>query len=69
MTQVAILAIRLYRKTISPYLPSSCRYSPTCSHYTEEAMRQYGLRRGGWLGLKRLARCSPWGSQGYDPVP
>jgi putative membrane protein insertion efficiency factor len=69
MTQVAILAIRLYRKTISPYLPSACRYSPTCSHYTEEAMRQYGLKRGGWLGLKRLARCNPWGSQGYDPVP
>ncbi len=69
MTRIAILTITLYQKAISPYLPSACRYSPTCSHYSQEAIREYGLMKGGWLGVKRLARCNPWGNQGYDPVP
>ena len=69
MTRLAILTIGFYQKAISPYLPSSCRYTPTCSDYSRQALRQHGFAKGGWLTAKRLARCTPWGSQGYDPVP
>ena len=69
MKRFPLLAISLYQKTISPYLPSACRYSPTCSHYSHEAVEKYGVVKGGWMGLKRLARCHPLGSKGYDPVP
>ncbi len=69
MRRAAILVIWLYQKSVSPYLPSACRFSPTCSHYSEEAIRRHGVLKGSWLGLKRLARCRPLGSQGYDPVP
>src|SRR5215475_12930187 len=61
--------IRLYRVTLSPWLGRQCRYIPTCSVYAEEAIAQYGARRGAWLALKRLSRCHPWGGSGYDPVP
>lgn len=61
--------IRFYRSGISPLLPPSCRYTPTCSQYADEAIRKYGLRRGGWLALKRLARCHPFAGHGHDPVP
>jgi len=64
-----ILIIKLYQLVISPLFPSSCRYSPTCSHYAEEALNKYGLIKGGWLGVKRILRCHPWGSSGFDPVP
>lgn len=64
-----ILIIKVYQLIISPLLPSSCRYLPTCSHYTLEALKKYGLLKGGWLGLKRIFRCHPWGGSGYDPVP
>jgi putative membrane protein insertion efficiency factor len=64
-----ILLIKIYQLLISPLFPSSCRYSPTCSHYTLEALKKYGLLKGGWLGIKRISRCHPWGGSGYDPVP
>ena len=69
MKRVAILAIRIYQIALSPFLPTSCRYFPTCSHYSQEAVQQYGIIKGVWLGLKRLARCHPWGGKGFDPVP
>lgn len=59
----------LYRYGLSPLLGANCRYQPTCSAYAEEALRTYGAFRGGWLTLKRLGRCHPWGGSGYDPVP
>lgn len=62
-------AIRFYQGAISPHTPPSCRFTPTCSQYAAEAIAKYGAARGGWLALKRLARCHPWGGSGYDPVP
>jgi len=64
-----ILLIKIYQLLISPLFPSSCRYTPTCSQYTMEALKKYGLLKGGWLGIKRISRCHPWGGSGYDPVP
>ncbi|MBR6655173.1 MAG: membrane protein insertion efficiency factor YidD [Alistipes sp.] len=61
--------IRFYQKCISPLTPPSCRYTPTCSQYTLEAIRKYGVIKGCWLGVKRISRCHPWGGSGYDPVP
>lgn len=66
---IAILPIRLYQGMISPMMPPTCRHEPTCSTYTVQAIREWGPLRGWWLGLKRLARCHPWGGWGYDPVP
>jgi putative membrane protein insertion efficiency factor len=63
-----ILLIRIYKYTISPLLPSACRYTPTCSQYTEEAIHKYGIIKGIWLGAKRISRCHPWGGSGYDPL-
>ena len=64
-----IAAIKAYRLTLSPWLGRQCRYLPTCSVYAEEAVQRFGARRGAWLAAKRLGRCHPWGSSGYDPVP
>ena len=64
-----IALVRFYQYCISPLTPPSCRYTPTCSQYALEALRKYGLLKGLWLTLKRLARCHPWGGSGYDPVP
>jgi len=64
-----ILLVRFYQAAISPYTPATCRYSPTCSHYTIEALQKHGLFSGGWLSLKRIFSCHPWGGSGYDPVP
>lgn len=64
-----IALVRFYQWFISPILPSSCRYQPTCSHYMVEALQLHGPIKGLWLGLKRISRCHPWGGQGYDPVP
>ncbi len=64
-----VLLIKIYQSVISPILPSSCRYTPTCSQYGVEAIRKYGPFKGGWLTLKRIGRCNPWGGHGHDPVP
>lgn len=67
--KVALGLIRFYRLAISPMTPPSCRFTPTCSQYTYEAIARFGLRRGGWLAIKRLARCRPFGPCGHDPLP
>ena len=64
-----ILLIQIYRYVISPYFPSSCRYSPTCSAYGLEAFKKHGPFKGFILTAKRIANCHPWGGSGYDPVP
>ena len=64
-----ILLVRFYQVAISPFTPSTCRYNPTCSHYAIEALNKRGLIIGGWLSLKRIISCHPWGGSGYDPVP
>lgn len=61
--------IRAYQYLLSPWVGGACRYTPTCSAYAADAIRRFGPLRGGWLTVKRLARCHPWGSAGYDPVP
>lgn len=61
--------IWVYQHMISPLKPATCRYTPTCSTYAVQAINKYGPFKGGWLALKRIGRCHPWGSNGYDPVP
>ncbi|MBZ0326991.1 MAG: membrane protein insertion efficiency factor YidD [Altibacter sp.] len=69
LTSPFIFLVRGYQKFISPLFPSTCRYQPTCSHYTIEALQKHGLFKGGWLAVKRIGSCNPWGGSGYDPVP
>jgi putative membrane protein insertion efficiency factor len=64
-----VLLIKGYQLLISPLLPPSCRYQPTCSQYAKEALNKYGLFKGGWLTIKRISKCHPWGGSGYDPIP
>ncbi|MDE7471442.1 MAG: membrane protein insertion efficiency factor YidD [Paramuribaculum sp.] len=64
-----ILPIRFYQLSISPMLPKSCRFEPTCSAYAVEALRRHGPVKGLWLAVRRILRCHPWGGSGYDPVP
>jgi putative membrane protein insertion efficiency factor len=64
-----IFLVRVYQTVISPFTPATCRYQPTCSHYTVEALQKHGLLHGGKLALKRIFSCHPWGGSGYDPVP
>jgi uncharacterized protein len=64
-----LILIRGYQIGISPMLPAACRYTPTCSAYAAEAIGLHGAARGGWLAVRRLLRCHPWGGSGYDPVP
>lgn len=64
-----IFLIRVYQRGISPLFPSTCRFQPTCSHYGIEALQKHGVFKGGWLTLKRIGSCHPWGDSGYDPVP
>jgi len=69
MTRVALWLIRLYQRWISRFLPSMCRYTPTCSEYAAEALSGHGFWRGMWLAIRRIARCHPFREGGYDPVP
>ncbi|RMF33655.1 MAG: membrane protein insertion efficiency factor YidD [Chloroflexi bacterium] len=69
MKRVALFFIRLYQRTISRLLPPTCRFYPSCSEYTYQAIDKYGLLKGGWLGVKRISRCHPFNPGGYDPVP
>ncbi len=69
ISKLFIFIIRFYQATISPLLGANCRYMPTCSAYAIEAIRLHGPFKGGWLGIKRIGSCHPWGGHGYDPVP
>jgi uncharacterized protein len=69
MKTIALAMIRFYKRFISPALPPACRFTPTCSEYTYQAIEKYGVMRGSWLGMKRIARCNPFTQGGYDPVP
>jgi putative membrane protein insertion efficiency factor len=66
---IALFLIRIYQKIISPALPASCRFYPSCSEYTYQAIEKYGILHGGWLGVRRIGRCHPWNPGGFDPVP
>jgi hypothetical protein len=69
MRSVALLLLRFYKRFLSPLLPPMCRFEPTCSVYTMQAVEKYGAARGVWLGIRRLARCHPFNPGGWDPVP
>ena len=69
IARFAVLMIRGYQVTLSPLLPSACRYQPTCSAYAIEAVERYGVVRGVWMGAWRILRCHPFARGGYDPVP
>lgn len=69
MRHVLIFVVRAYQVVLSPLLPPACRYTPSCSHYAIEALQKHGALRGSWLAARRIARCNPFGSSGYDPVP
>ena len=66
---VALFLLRFYKRFLSPLLPPMCRFEPTCSVYMMQAVEKYGTLRGGWLGMRRLARCHPFNPGGWDPVP
>lgn len=68
MKKIVLFLISVYQK-ISKYTPASCRFTPTCSEYTRQAIVKYGVLKGTWLGLKRVSKCHPWHDGGYDPVP
>ena len=67
--RAAASLLRFYKTAISPFLPRACRFHPTCSDYAGEALVRHGALRGGWLAARRLCRCGPWHSGGFDPVP
>lgn len=69
MKRIGVGLIRLYRVTLSPFFRGACRFEPSCSVYTEQAILRYGLVRGSVMGARRIARCHPWNPGGYDPVP
>lgn len=69
MRRIALALIWIYQVTLSPLLGPSCRFTPSCSAYTAECIRRFGVRKGAWLGLRRLAQCHPFGGAGYDPPP
>jgi putative membrane protein insertion efficiency factor len=66
---IPLSIVKFYQAAIRPLLPNACRFTPSCSEYTIEAVNKYGTLKGSWLGLKRILRCHPWGGHGYDPVP
>ena len=69
LTFLLLLPIYFYRTCISPFIPPSCRYTPTCSQYAIEALKKHGPIKGLYLAIRRILRCHPWGGSGYDPVP
>ncbi|MCQ2272319.1 MAG: membrane protein insertion efficiency factor YidD [Bacteroidales bacterium] len=69
LAAIMIFLIKAYQWTLSPLIGRQCRYQPTCSNYGLEAIRKHGPFKGGWLTLKRVLSCNPWGGSGYDPVP
>ena len=73
MKKLLVFLLKVYKNVISPFLEAlfgkACRFTPTCSQYTIEALEKYGVARGLYLGIKRLSKCHPWGSSGFDPVP
>ncbi len=69
LNYIFIGLVRFYQLSVSPLLPSSCRYTPTCSNYSLEALKKHGPFKGGWLSIKRFLSCNPWGGHGHDPVP
>ena len=69
MKQVLMLLVRAYQLLVRPVLPPTCRFSPSCSQYSLEALSKYGALKGLWLTIKRVIRCNPWNPGGYDPVP
>lgn len=68
-SRLLCMPIYFYKGCISPMLPPSCRYTPTCSQYAIDALMKHGPIKGSWLAIKRICRCHPWGGSGYDPVP
>lgn len=69
VARFCVLMIRGYQVTFAPFLPSACRYTPSCSHYALQAIKRYGALRGSWMGARRILRCHPFHAGGYDPVP
>jgi putative membrane protein insertion efficiency factor len=69
MAKVAAIPVRAYKLVISPFIGANCRYQPTCSVYALEALERHGALKGGWLAVRRMARCHPWGGSGIDNVP
>jgi len=69
LNYIVVLPVRFYQIVISPLLGSNCRYTPTCSQYMVEAINEWGVFKGTWLGIKRIGNCHPWGGSGHDPVP
>ncbi len=69
ISAILIGIVKIYQYTISPLFGPSCRYTPTCSTYSIQAIKKHGPLKGGWLSLKRILSCNPWGGHGYDPVP
>jgi putative membrane protein insertion efficiency factor len=69
MARIAAAPVRAYRLVISPFIGANCRYQPTCSVYALEALERHGALKGGWMALRRMARCHPWGGSGIDNVP
>ena len=69
LNYILILPIKLYQWFISPFTPNSCRFTPSCSEYGIQAIKKFGIFKGGYLLIKRILRCNPWGGHGHDPVP
>jgi len=69
LARLLIMIIKIYQSTLSPFLGLKCRFTPSCSAYGVEAIVKYGPFKGGWLAIKRIASCNPWGKHGYDPLP
>ena len=69
LRRIYVFPIKIYQWTLSPLLGQTCRFDPSCSHYAVEAVEEWGILKGSWLGLKRILRCHPWGGFGPDPVP